>query len=139
MTNASTTLSSWRVNTISTVVCVLSFKPLFTSVYDLLHVVSPISVTATVSGVGAGQNTYQCGNSNACFLTSSSWNVDSENSPCYISLSTVSSFHYELIVWWFYLYFIMLRKFCAFIAHQFQRYFCAEINCTFECFDNLHL
>ena len=39
MTNASTTLSPRRVNTISTVVCVLSFKPLFTSVYDLLHVV----------------------------------------------------------------------------------------------------
>ena len=56
-------------NTISTVVCVLSFKPLFTSVYDLLHVVSSVSVTALVSGVGAGQNLYKCGNSNACFLT----------------------------------------------------------------------
>lgn len=58
-----------RLNTISTVVCVLSFTPLFTSAYDFLHVVSPVSVTATVLGFGAGQNLYQCGNSNACFLT----------------------------------------------------------------------
>ena len=57
----------------------------------------------------------------------------------YISLSTFSSFHYELTVWHFYLFCIMLRKFCVFIVHQFQRYFYAEINCTFKYFDNLHL
>jgi hypothetical protein len=138
MTNVSTTMFPWRQYHIYSSLCSV-FKPLLTSVYDLLHVVSSVSVTATVSGVGQARIYTNVETAMHVFWLSSSWNVDSENSPCYISLSTFSSFHYELIVWHFYLYCVMVRKFCAFIVHRFQHYFCAEINCTFECFDNLHL
>jgi hypothetical protein len=131
MTDVSTTLSPWRLNTISTVVCVLSFKPMFTSVYGLLLVVSSVPITATVSGVGAGHNLYQSGNSNACSSTFKFLKCGLRKfSLLHILVHSFSSLHYE-IIWHFYLYYVLLRKFYAFIVHQFQHYLCSEINCIF--------
>lgn len=108
------------------------FKPLFTSLYNLLHVVSSVSITATVSGVGKRQNLYQSGNSNACSLTFNCVKCGLRKfSLLHILVHSLSFFHYEIIIWQFYLYCVMLRKLYAFIVHKFQHYFCVEINCTF--------